>query len=251
MPDKSEEIRFNQAGWQVSVHENGFQPVGPDWVNEFSEMLIRLENPDTVLKHDHRGEVGTFDIGEIKYVIKKFTLQETRLWFRLASVFFPTLGEIACRNGLEMASDGIKTPRPVLLMQQTHNRMIVSSWLVYRFIEGRSMTEQDGEDIVRFVKGMHKSGWLHRDPHPGNFILTPEGVATIDPIRARQSRNRYLRAYDVALMAHDMPDVLEIYGREELGFWFSAAKFGHSLVRTYRHLKHGLRRMLGIRNSGR
>ncbi len=251
MSRRSQGTRFNHAGWQVSVHENGVQPVGPDWVNEFSELLTKLENPDTVLKHDHRGEVGTFNIGEIRYVIKKFTLQETRLWFRLASVFFPTLGEIACRNGLEMTSDGINTLRPVLLMQQTHNRMIVSSWLVYRFIEGRLMTEQDEEDIVTFVKGMHQSGWIHRDPHPGNFIRTPEGVATIDPIRARQSESRYLRAYDVVLMEHDMPEALDIYGREELGFWFTAAKTGHTLVRIYRHLKHGLRRILGIHNSGR
>ena len=243
--------RFNQAGWQVAVHENGFQPTGPDWVNQFSELLTRLENPDTVLKHDHRGEVGTFDIDKIRYVIKKFTLQETRLWFRLSSMLFPTLGEIACRNGLELTSDGINTPRPVLLMQRTRNKMIVSSWLVYRFIEGGLMTEQDDEDIVMFVKGMHQSGWIHRDPHPGNFIRTLEGVATIDLIRARQSESRFLRAYDVVLMEHDMPDALDIYGRGELGFWFSAAKLGHSLVRIYRHLKHGLRHIIGISNSGR
>jgi len=237
---------FSDSGWEVEVHENGAKPMGPAWDKEFATLLNKLERPDSIIKHDHRGEVGTFKVGNIRYVIKKFTFQSTRFWFRLTSVFFPTLGEIACQNGLGLISDGINTPHPVILMQQKRNNMVVSSWLVYRFVEGEVLTCDHAREIVYFVKDMHESGWVHRDPHPANFIRTTEGVATIDPIKVRHSNSRYLKAYDVVLMEHDMPETLDIYGREELGAWYSAAKAGHTFIRIYRSVKNGLRSLLGI-----
>ena len=249
MFDKRKTVKFRYSDWEVAVHENGAQPKGSFWAEEFPQLLQKLENPDNILKHDHRGEVGTFTAGNVKYVVKKFTFQSSRLMFRLSSVFFPSLGEIACRNGLDMASDGINTPRPVLLMQKQNNRMVVNSWLVYRFVDGELLTSKNAEEIVRFVKGMHAAGWVHRDPHPGNFIRTPDGVATLDPIKARQSVSPYLRAYDVVLMEHDMPAAVDIFGKYQLHFWYKLARTGHSILRFFRLTKHGLRRILGIGNN--
>ena len=234
------------AGWQIEVHENGTHPAGPDWKREFSSLLQKLEHPECIIKHDHRGEVGTFNVDGIRYVVKKFTFQSTRLWFRLVSVFFPTLGEIACKNGLGLNADGIQTPRPALLMQQLKNGMVTSSWLVYRFLDGEILSEDNADEIVPFVKYMHGAGWVHRDPHPANFIRTDQGVATIDPIKVRQTKNPFLRAYDVVLMEHDMPNAPELYGRDELRSWYQIAKTGHWFVRFYRAIKHGLQRLLGI-----
>ncbi|HHE46261.1 MAG TPA: hypothetical protein ENL08_00985 [Bacteroidetes bacterium] len=251
MTPRRESIVFSDSGWEVEVHENGAKPVGPAWDKEFSSLLVRLEKPDRILKHDHRGEIGTLEIGDVRYVVKKFTFQSTRLWFRFSSVFLPTLGEIACRNSLSLASDGIATPLPVLLMQQKRNNMVVSSWLVYRFMEGEILTSDNVHEIVDFVKGMHESGWVHRDPHPANFIRTENGIATLDAIKVRHSRSRYLRAYDVILMEHDMPSAPDIYGRDELGLWYFGAKAGHNCIRIYRVIKNGLRKMLGFSRRDR
>ncbi|MDP8240810.1 MAG: hypothetical protein P9X24_17115 [Candidatus Hatepunaea meridiana] len=237
---------FVNSGWQVSIYGNKTIPIGPDWKADFSTLLNKFKNPDSILKHDNRSDVGTFKIGGLRYVIKKFTFQSTNTWLRLTSVFFPTQGEIACRNSLEMASVGINTPQPALLMQRTRGKVVANSWLVYRFVEGQPLTKDNTEDIVEFVKNMHRSGWIHRDPHPGNFISTPEGIITIDPIKARQTNNHYLKAYDVVLMEHDMPAARDIYGRNELGRWFTYAKAGHALLKFYRSLKYSIRRLLGI-----
>jgi len=244
--ERLQAIRFNYLKWQVSVHENGSEPPGPEWQKEFVNLIGKLQNPETILKHDHRSEVGTFTIDEVKYVVKKFTLQGTRLWFRLTSLFFPALGEIACRNSINLNSDGIFTPNPVLLMQQTANRTVVSSWLVYRYLDGQEMTSLDAPGIVSFVKQMHNNGWVHRDPHPANFLITENGIATLDPLRAKKTTSSYLRAYDVVLMEHDMPSAPELYGRMELGLWFPLAVAGHNLVRFYRLLKYSIRRLFGI-----
>jgi serine/threonine protein kinase len=247
--DSQEKVLFNYLNWKVSVHENGSKPPGPDWQKEFVNLIKVLQNPQTILKHDHRSVVGTFTVGSVKYVVKKFTLQGTKLWFRLTSLLFPALGDISCRKSINLISDGILTPEPVLLMQQTRNHVVVESWLVYRYLDGQSLTSLDAAEIVSFIKQMHINGWVHRDPHPANFIRTENGVATLDPIRVKKTKSRYLRAYDVVLMEHDMPSARDLYGKSELGFWFPFAVIGHNLVRSYRLSKYGIRHLLGISNS--
>jgi serine/threonine protein kinase len=113
-------------------------------------------------------------------------------------------------------------------------------------MEGAALSEDDDAEIVSFVKNMHGAGWVHRDPHPANFIRTDQGVATIDPIKVRQTRSPYLRAYDVVLMEHDMPNATELYGRSELHGWYHLARIGHGLLCGYRLVKHALQRLLGI-----
>ena len=211
-------------------------------------ILPRLNAPDTVLKQDHRARVGVIELNGVRYVVKRFTIQSNWFWFQLASLFFPDVGEIAYRNGIELAKAGVPTPRPALLMQRIRRGMVVESWLVYRFLEGELLTAGDAGEIVAFIKRMHNAGWVHRDPHPSNFIRqsTDGGqVAALDPIRARRSRSPYRRAYDVMLLARDMPAAPELYGRRNLGFWLMVAGSVHALFGIYRQVKYLVRRVVG------
>ncbi len=242
---------FIHSEWQITVHENGEVPAGPDWRNEMRTLLPRLETPEEIIKHDHRSEVGKIHIGEVCYIVKKFTLQHSWVWFKLTSLFFPTLGEIAAKNGAALSESGVRTPRPSLLLQRSDKGMVNGSWLVYRYLKGDELKPSDVGDIVPFVKRMHQLGWVHRDPHPGNFIRTSEGLATLDPIKARRSTSPYLQAYDVVLMENSMPEAVDIYGREELGIYYALAHTGHTFIRKYRFIKRSIRNALGIRGSGK
>ncbi len=250
MAKRQGSVSFSCSGWQITLYEDGTGPTGPDWEREMAAYISRFANPDSILKDDHRAMVGTVDLDGVRYVVKKFTIQETWFWFRFTSLFFPTLGEIASRNGLRLSEAGILTPRPTLLMQRTRRGMVLESWLVYQFLEGQSLTADDVGDMVSFVKRMHQAGWVHRDPHPSNFIRTSQGVATIDPIKARHRPIPYLKAYDLVLMTRDMPSAPELYGRNRLGFWYKVARCGHALLRFYRGLKHFARRSMGLPGSG-
>jgi len=245
----SRETGFTYSDWRIDIFVNGSGPPYPDWKNELSMIWSKLENPDVVLKHDHRSFVGIFEVNNVRYVIKKFILQNTSFWFRLTSILFPSRGEIAARNGLELKKTGFLTPRPIILMQRVKNWMVMDSWLVYRFLEGEQMSAVNAVEIVSFVKKMHKAGWIHRDPHPANFIRTREGIAMLDPVRVCKLKNRYLRAYDVVHMCNDMPEAQSLYGRDELGLWFYLAKAGQNIVRLYRVTKHTLKRVLGIKRK--
>lgn len=129
--------------------------------------------------------------------------------------------------------------------------MAVESLLIYPYLSGTAATVSDTKSIVAFVHKMHDADWVHRDPHPANFLVTPTGLATIDPVRARKTRSKYLKAYDVMLMEHDMPDARELYGRESLGVLFAMAQRGHDLVRFYRKSKKIIRRSARFGTNGR
>ena len=242
MSDIGMETEFQVAGWRVICRQNGALPPNPDWQRELASLLPRLQCPDVVLKHDHRSLVGYFQLNGEKFAVKQFMLQHTWLWFQWTSILFPSLGEIAFRNALGLLSDGIATPAPVLLLQRRKFGMVRDAWLVYRYLEGTPLAAADGAALVAFLRRMHDAGWVHRDPHPANFIGTPNGVATIDPIKARHRRNRYLCAYDVMLASQNIPDAPDLYGRAELGIWLTLAQQGHSLVRLYRVVKHAIRK---------
>jgi len=242
----AEHNRGEVAGWQINVYGNGKVDAPPTWIKDLKTILPLFKHPKVIIKHDHRSNVGIIEIDSVRYVVKKFTLQSTWFWFKLTSLIFPSIGEIACNNAIELGSAGILTPQPVMLMQRCEHGMVVESWLVYRYMEGRRLTEDDGGLVIPFVKQMHQLGWIHRDPHPGNFIAADSGTATIDPQRIRRTKNRYFKAYDVVLMSHDFPDTLDLYDRRELGVWFTVALAGHNAVRLYRGIKRGIRRALGI-----
>lgn len=241
---------FEFGGWQIILFEDDIEG-GPDWRREFATLLPRLNKPDAVLKHDHRSQVGLVHLNGVKYVVKSFILQESWWWFQLTSARFPTLGEVACQNARLLAANGLLTPQPVLLMQRTKNGLVNDCRLVYRYLEGRTATNADAADIIDFIRRMHAANLIHRDPHPNNFIKTDKGLAALDPLRIRSSRSRYLKAYDVMLLEHDIPSAPDIYNRGRLGFQFHLAKLGHNSVRVYRRSKLRLRKIFGLnRHSG-
>ncbi len=241
------EIRYNN--WRILFNDSG--ELQTETQDDFKTLFQQMQNPQQVLKHDHRSEVGIFTVDNTPFIVKKFTIQDSWLWFQLTSILFPTVGEIAFRNGVDLSEAGLLTPRPTLLVQCEKNGMITKSWLAYRFMEGDLLNNDDVQEIVTFIKQMHRLGWVHRDPHPANFLRTSEGIATIDPIKARRRRNPYMKAYDVVLLSHDMPSAPMLYGLDELGIWWGLAKFGHQTIRNYRNIKQQVRKKLGLSGSGR
>jgi len=231
-------------GWQIHfMNANTDEVLNRE--NSITDLMQQMSNPTGILKQDHRSYVATFEHDKTKYVIKKFTLQNTWFWFRWTSVLFESLGEIAYRNSILLQEDGLIIPEPIMLFQRVRNLTISHSWMIYKYMDGEELLSTDVIDIVSFVKSMHKQGWVHRDAHPANFLRTANGIATLDPIRATRSRNMYLRACDVLHMMRDMPKAGELYDDDKLGVWLKISLFSHNLGKIFRLIKQKARAIFG------
>lgn len=240
---------WKSDGWEYfSFNVAGL--TAEDVKTKLYKLLEGIRNPGSILKHDHRSAVYLTEIEGIPCIVKDFILQKTWVWFQITSLLWQTPAEIACRNALALKDIGLVTPQPMLLMQKRKFGLVIESLLIYPYLEGIPATPANSETIVGFVRKLHDAGWIHRDPHPGNFLLTPSGTATIDVLRLKRTNSRYLKAYDVMLMEHDMPDAPDLYGRSNLGVHFCMAKLGHNIVRFYRSSKHAIRRSVGLGRSG-
>lgn len=242
---RSDGQTINIPSWNVACGWS--HPYDAAFAQRLGEYVASLSGVEKVLKHDHRAEVGVFHFEGTPYVLKKFTLQMTWVWFQLTSICFPSLGEIACINAMELSNAGILTPRPTLLLQKRKLGMIVESWLIYPYLEGTKVGLDSAAEIVRLVRRMHEAGWIHRDPHPDNFLMTPDGLATIDPIKARKSSRKYLQAYDVILLQNDLPDAIKLYNQPSLSRYYTRARRGHNFIKLYRDSKRKLRDIFRIK----
>jgi len=239
-----ESEHFEHKGWHVHLFSADIDS-GNKLKGSLEEMWQHMNNPAKIFKSDHCSFVAAFEYENEMYVIKKFTLQSTWFWFRWTSTVFASLGEVTCSNSLLMKKDGLLIPEPIMLWQRVRNLMVIESWMVYKYLEGEILNSSNVNYIVAFVKSMHSRGWIHRDPHPANFIKTVEGVATLDALRIVKSNSIYLKACDVLHMTRDMPEAARIYGTDELGFWLTTARHAHNFIRVYRFVKHQIQALIG------
>jgi len=237
---------FRFQDWLIIAFPEENSDCLPEWEADLPRLYDRLIQPDMILKHDHRSQVGLIVWHGKKLIVKKFLQQQSWWWFRLTSILFPSLGEGACGNALSLKQLGILTPPPLLLMQRIRLGMVTDSWLVYRFLDELPDQPPVMLEIVDFLRRMHHAGWIHGDSHPANFLRSEEGVFTVDPIQARPWRLRYFQALDVAHLNDDQPGAMNAYGRDTLGFWLSVAQAGRHFLRIYRRTKRGLRRKAGL-----
>jgi len=231
-------------GWRIHILDTQVKD-SSNWSHDIANIMRQVKNPTELLKQDHRSFVAIFEHDNLRYVIKKFTLQNTWFWFRWTSVVFESLGEIAYRNSILMLEDGLLIPEPIMLCQKVSNLTISHSWMIYKYLDGEELGVAEMRDIVAFVKSMHHRGWVHRDPHPANFLRTTSTIATIDPIRARKSQSMYLRACDVLHMMRDNPIAGNLYNDDRLNFWLKIAQTKHNFLNIYRIVKYWLRSAFG------
>jgi len=237
---------FRFRDWLVIPFEDTSSEIPINWRDAAPDIWERLSAPDKIIKQDHRSLVGLIEWQGRRLVVKKFLLQRDWWWFRLTSILFPSLGEIACRNALLLNRLGILTPPPLLLMQRLHWGQVVDSWMIYPFVEELSTGTIELQRIVGFLKRMHRAGWIHGDSHPANFLDTSAGLTAIDPLQARACRLRYFQALDVVHLNDDRPGSIDSYGCGELGRWIAAAQAGRRMLKFYRDAKHRLREIAGM-----
>jgi heptose II phosphotransferase len=178
--------------------------VDPAWREIFPDARAAAptieREPDAVIHESARGRVATVDHPAGRLVIKHSFLERTSRWRRILSLFRPAEGVRAFRATRALRLAGVRVPEAVFGLERRRWGLAVDSWHVYRFVDGRAARVEDAEELVRALRALHVRGWVHGDPHLGNFLIRGHDVLLLDCSRVRRSWSPYARAFDFVLL---------------------------------------------------
>lgn len=152
-----------------------------------------------------------FEINEDRFILKISRGRNRRLWERVLS-FFRGSDVARIYQGM-LALEKMKIPgtRPVLMAQKIVAGMTIDSFLIYEYLEGRTCTEDDSELIAKIILNLHELGYMRRDIHLLNFLMTSNGQ--IGLIDFRLSKPRMLKKiqfdFELIQMLKSIPSTRE------------------------------------------
>jgi len=205
------------------------------------------EFPET-LKDDRRSLVKLGEIGGVKLIAKQPRDKNKRKWARFLTLF--GLGEArkTFTTLLEFENKGIESLTPFCLLEQSQLGMVVDSWLVYHYREGRKSNRGDLVEIVKLLKKLHSNGYQHGDPNFGNFIVSDNGEMFLIDCKGKSRSGEFSDYYDFMLLergeftAKEIEAVVDI---DKMSFGYSLAK----LYRAYINLRSSYKKKVGRKRS--
>jgi len=206
-----------------------------DWfcyVNENSDVLLPgiMELRDEIhefpisLKDDRRSlvKLGTMNHGQV--IAKQPRDKNRRKWMRFLSLFGPAEARRTFIALLEFKAKGIESLEPICLLEKRRYGMVIDSWLLYKYREGKPSTECHIPQIVEQLKALHRHGYQHQDPH--------------------FRTGRFSDYYDFMLFSNDKFDdvimpLIDV-NKYSLGYW--QARAYRAYIRLRKFIKQKIRR---------
>jgi len=216
-------------------------------------LLAAFSTPLRILKDDRRSLVillpelpdsngGHALSGGGPWVCKRPRWRDGRGWHRLLSLFQPGEMHRAFDAALRLLELGIATPQPLLLMEHRRWGLMVESWLVYRYVPGEAVGEEQWPLVVEALKSLHSAGLRHGDPHLANWLK--DGLGGVVALDSGPRPMRFLLAddaYDFVLLRNCVPAVRPLLPLQDTWKW-RVAEARNAWVQGWRRVKRKVRR---------
>jgi len=146
-----------------------------------------------VLKSDGQTYAGLVEVDGQLYVLKVPRARNRRIWQRLLSLFRIGTAVRQMESMLRLRQLGLRAPQPVCAGERRSLGMLVDSFLVYEYAEGRMAMRDDAHLVTPELLRLHEMGYLRNDPHAKNYLIDDAGVVFIDATLSRPRLFRTLR----------------------------------------------------------
>ena len=141
-----------------------------------------------IFKDDNRSLVAVFYFEGRKLVIKVPREKNRRKWIRFLTLFRKSE---AVRNFYELKSvldNNIITAVPVAAIEKRRSAMLIESFLIYEYLDGKEVEESGYNNVVAKLREIHLMGNVHGDSQIRNFLVCGDAIGIID---ARFSKKRF------------------------------------------------------------
>ena len=231
-------------GWSI------YLPIALDAeLDSAGELIQQFRQLPVTLKDDKRSLVvrGTlatarFNGRQLDIVAKQFRDKNRRYWSRLLSLVRRSEAMHSLQTLCRFANSGIPSVTPLLVLEQRRCGMVVDSWLVYEFRDGRLSSKQDLPQIMQLLAKLHKNGMRHEDPNYGNFLIDQKEMFLID-CKGKPRRGVMSDSIDYLLLPARNADITvdeiaHAFDRQKLGYWLAR------WYQAYRDFRSRLKRRL-------
>jgi len=157
-----------------------------------------------VLKHDGTTTVVLIERDDRRWVGKRYN---TKSWVHaVRRCFKPSRAAVCWRMAREFADAGIRTARPVLMIEKRLGPLRARAYYVYEYVAGEALpsvlekdtgTRETMEKIAAMFARMARHGIVHGDMKATNILIdSGEPVLVdLDAARVLPSGERFRRAY--------------------------------------------------------
>jgi len=211
-------------GYKIYFYEDKFDEICKKILNKEFKEIIKL-------KDTKRNFVSVIEIDNKKYVYK-----EPRNEYRIPQRKLMTLfkkGEVLTTliNVNKLINMGFgEFIRPLAAVVQRKNKMILFSFLLMEYCEGKENRNYI-EKIIEVMKKIHKVGYYHGDFNPGNFLIENGKVRILDTQCKKMYFGNYRAHYDMITMKYDSYAEM-IYPYKKNIFYYFAY-----FIKRYKRLK--------------
>jgi len=179
----------------------GFNVCSEISADDTKELVEQVCSKTLVAYSPHRDNRRTlsarFQFKQDDFVIKIPRARNSRFWERMLTLFRGSEVARLYQGMLDLKRLGVSGTYPVLMAEKKILGITVDGFLIYNFLEGRPSTAVDAPAIAKAVLGLHEMGYVRRDIHLGNFLITPDNrVGMID---FRLSKPRLLKQFSLDL----------------------------------------------------
>lgn len=132
-------------------------------------------------KNDESSFVSRIKIKDFEDMIFKIPRnRNSRLW-EIFLTLFRESDSFRVAQSLKIANEaGLNSPSLIFAAQKRKFFVVIDSFFVYKFVEGREVMDSDLPKILRSLQILHSKGYIRSDPKIENFLMKEDKVYFID-----------------------------------------------------------------------
>jgi ADP-heptose:LPS heptosyltransferase len=200
-------IKTTYKGWRVLFN-------GDEAIYDIMDDIIRKNIQGRVLqeiKNNRRSRVLLITYNGGLAVLKSPREKNHRKWIRFTTLYRQGEAFKVIRNLNKLERMGIVSNKPLLAMEKRRFGMVVDSWLLYEYLEGRHCRESDYPSVANLLARIHAKNMLHGDPHINNFLRSHGQVVTIDCNPKFPLFGTASKVYEYLYLQHSAPGIEQYF----------------------------------------
>ncbi len=184
---------------------------------EAADLLAHIQSFPITLKDDKRSLVKQGELLGKQVIAKQPRDKNRRKWIRALSLIRKSEALSAQETLSDFEQQGIESVKPICVLEQRKNGMVIDSWLIYEFREGSESNVTKLPEILSLLNQLHLSGYRHDDPNFGNFLVDSNDSLFLIDCKGKKRLGYFSDYYDYMLLSQrnegvDMDTLIDAVG---------------------------------------